>query len=89
MYDEWMKDMPIITSIDKKKIKKVATIDLEPIQKTIIDNRDDKEKEPLHIIEEINYPCDSLDLLQDMTNQKFKDKINEIIREVNKMMRGK
>lgn len=48
-----------------------------------------EEKEYPHIIEEINYPCDSLDWLQDMTNQKLKDKINEIIREVNKMMRGR
>ena len=77
MYDEWMKDMPIITSKDKKKIKKIENVKLEPLKM--------EEPEPLHIIGELPVTFGDYD----MGIKVIKDKINEIIREVNKMMRGR
>ena len=77
--------MSIKTSKDKKKIKKVENVKLEPLKM--------EEPEPLHIIEE-------LDIVREFFNdgvsfgmrepnlKEIKNKINEIIREVNKMMRG-
>ena len=75
MYDDWMKDMPIITSVYNKKIEKVYEGTIEPKK---------EEKECPHIIEKIDITFYDYDI----GTKIIKDKINEIIKVLNIMNRG-
>ena len=84
MYDEWMKDMPIITSVYNKKIEKVYEGTIEPKK---------EEKEYPHIIGKLK-PKKKLhrNRIETITiypdNEELMNKINEIIEVVNIMNRG-
>ena len=80
MYDDWMKDMPIITSVYNKKIEKVYEGTIEPKKEEI---------ECPHIIEEIDIlELETFDFIQDRANRNLGNKINEIIKVLNIMNRG-